>query len=96
MNPLDRLEPLIAPPPVVWWPPAPGWWLLAALLLGLCAALWHWRAALLEHWRRLHAAPPAETGLEPPRQAAREELARLPLDPRVGRLIVEGREGWAL
>ncbi|HCI2640386.1 DUF4381 domain-containing protein, partial [Pseudomonas aeruginosa] len=28
MNPLDRLEPLIAPPPVGWWPPAPGWWLL--------------------------------------------------------------------
>ncbi|HDY6178278.1 TPA: DUF4381 domain-containing protein, partial [Pseudomonas aeruginosa] len=25
MNPLDRLEPLIAPPPVGWWPPAPGW-----------------------------------------------------------------------
>ena len=32
MNPLDRLEPLIAPLPVGWWPPAPGWWLLAALL----------------------------------------------------------------
>ncbi|MCO2006091.1 DUF4381 domain-containing protein, partial [Pseudomonas aeruginosa] len=30
MNPLDRLEPLIAPLPVGWWPPAPGWWLLAA------------------------------------------------------------------
>ncbi|PXB92604.1 DUF4381 domain-containing protein, partial [Pseudomonas aeruginosa] len=24
MNPLDRLEPLIALLPVGWWPPAPG------------------------------------------------------------------------
>ena len=77
MNGLDLAAPLLPAEPG-WWPPAPGWWLLAALLLGLCAALWHWRVALLEHWRRLHAAPPAETGLEPQRQAALEELARLP------------------
>ncbi|MCS9618458.1 DUF4381 domain-containing protein, partial [Pseudomonas aeruginosa] len=40
MNPLDRLEPLIAPPPVGWWPPAHGWWLLAALLPLLGWGLW--------------------------------------------------------
>ena len=33
MNPLDQLEPLIAPAPISWWPPAPGWWLLALLAL---------------------------------------------------------------
>ena len=25
MNPLDALEPLIAPAAISWWPPAPGW-----------------------------------------------------------------------
>ncbi|MFG4038539.1 DUF4381 family protein, partial [Pseudomonas aeruginosa] len=46
MNPLDRLEPLIAPLPVGWWPPAPGWWLLAALLPLLGWGLWRLRRHL--------------------------------------------------
>ncbi|TWC42848.1 uncharacterized protein DUF4381 [Pseudomonas sp. SJZ079] len=46
MNPLDQLEPLIAPAAIGWWPPAPGWWLLTALLPLL---LW----GLLQLYKRL-------------------------------------------
>ncbi|WP_038821177.1 DUF4381 family protein, partial [Pseudomonas syringae] len=41
MNPLDQLQPLIAPDAVGFWPLAPGWW---ALLLLIPAAGWGlWR-----------------------------------------------------
>ncbi|CAD5109789.1 DUF4381 domain-containing protein [Zestomonas carbonaria] len=72
MNPLDQLEPLIAPPPVAWWPPAPGWWLLAVLLpLSLWGA-WYLRRYLP---RRRQSA--AEQSLDPQRLAALAELERL-------------------
>lgn len=74
MNPLDQLEPLLAPAPVGWWPPAPGWWLLA---LALPVLLW----GLLRLLRRLprHARSTAgEAPLDPQRQAALSELEQLP------------------
>ncbi|WP_425914435.1 DUF4381 domain-containing protein [Pseudomonas sp. GWSMS-1] len=74
MNPLDQLEPLIAPPAISWWPPAPGWWLLALLL-----PLLLWAAATL--LKRLpHTAKKAERDapLDPLRQAALIELEQLP------------------
>ena len=40
MNPLDQLEPLIAPPAISAWPPAPGWWLLPIVLAALLWGLW--------------------------------------------------------
>ena len=73
MNPLDQLEPLLAPAPVGWWPPAPGWWLLA---LALPVLLW----GLLRLFQRLprHARSAAgEAPLDPQRQAALSELERL-------------------
>ncbi|GLZ85533.1 hypothetical protein Pres01_15840 [Metapseudomonas resinovorans] len=73
MNPLDGLEPLIAPAPIPWWPPAPGWWCLPPLLALLGWLLWRW-------WqRKMHASvAEVEQPLDPLRQAALEELARLP------------------
>lgn len=81
MNPLEQLQPLMAPAPIGWWPPAPGWWLLALLLpLGLCLA-----------WRRYRNGSPRrprpnDGGLEPRRQSALDELARLrrPYDQPAG------------
>lgn len=73
MNPLDQLQPLIAPAPVPWWPPAPGWWLLALLLPLLLWGLWRQRRWLPLR-RRTKAA---EKPLDPLRLAALEELARL-------------------
>lgn len=73
MNPLDQLEPLIAPPPTPWWPPAPGWWLLAVLLPLLCWAAWHWR----HRWLPRRRPAKAELPLDPQRQAALDELAAL-------------------
>ncbi|WP_439858947.1 DUF4381 domain-containing protein [Pseudomonas sp. MBLB4136] len=73
MNPLDQLEPLIAPAPVGWWPPAPGWWLLALLLPLLFWGLVH----LLRRLRLRQQAATAEP-LDPLRQAALAELERLP------------------
>ncbi len=73
MNPLDGLEPLIAPAAIAWWPPAPGWWCLPPLLGLLAWASWYaWR----HRARRIEAEP--EQPLDPLRQAALEELARLP------------------
>ena len=63
MNPLDKLEPLIAPAPISWWPPAPGWWLLALLLP--------------VHLPRKAAEQSTEAPLDPLRQAALSELERL-------------------
>lgn len=73
MNPLEQLQPTIAPPAVPWWPPAPGWWLLAVLLPLLCWALWYLRRYL----PRRRQQQPAELPLDPLRQAALVELARL-------------------
>ena len=75
MSTLEQLQPLIAPPPIGLWPPAPGWWLLAVLLPALAWAAWHWR----HRWRRKVVLPvAAEQPLDPVRQGALEELARLP------------------
>lgn len=77
MTPLELAAPLLpAAPP--FWPPAPGWWLLAALLPGLLVALWQVRQRLREGWQQLRSTPPPTVSLEPQRQAALEELARLP------------------
>lgn len=73
MNPLDQLQPLIAPPPVAWWPPAPGWWLLAVLLPLLLAGLWWLRRYLPQKTAKATAQQP----LDPLRQAALQELAQL-------------------
>lgn len=75
MSTLEQLQPLIAPPPIGLWPPAPGWWLLAVLLPTLGWAAWHWR----HRWQRKAVLPvAAEQPLDPVRQGALEELARLP------------------
>lgn len=73
MNPLDQLEPLIAPPAISWWPPAPGWWLL--LLLVLAAVVWAIRA----YKRRVPKVKKTGTdaSLDPARAAALAELAHL-------------------
>ena len=42
MNPLDQLQPTIAPPPVSWWPLAPGWWALLVLLIAIIAGICVW------------------------------------------------------
>jgi hypothetical protein len=75
MSTLEQLQPLIAPPPIGLWPPAPGWWLLAFALPALGWAAWRWR----HRWRRTTKPPVAEEQpLDPVRQGALEELARLP------------------
>lgn len=74
MNPLDQLQPLIAPPPVSAWPPAPGWWLLAALLPVLVWALWRWRKRWLPQRGKKART---EVPLDPLRLAALHELAQL-------------------
>lgn len=74
MNPLEQLHPLIAPAHIGLWPPAPGWWVLLVLLPLLGWGLWrvrHWRPA-----RRQRV--PVEQPLDPVRQEALTELARLP------------------
>ncbi|WP_347506179.1 DUF4381 domain-containing protein [Pseudomonas anguilliseptica] len=73
MNPLDQLEPLIAPAPISWWPPAPGWWLLALLLPVLLWAAFK----LLKHLPRKAAGQSTEAPLDPLRQAALSELELL-------------------
>lgn len=75
MSTLEQLQPLIAPPPIGAWPPAPGWWLLAVLLPTLGWVAWHWRHRLR---RKPVTAPASEQPLDPVRQGALEELARLP------------------
>lgn len=77
MNPLDQLAPPILPPPPGFWPPAPGWWLLATLLLA-SLLLWRLRARPLAWWQRLSTPAPVAATLDPQRQAALDELNRLP------------------
>ncbi|SFQ09986.1 protein of unknown function [Geopseudomonas sagittaria] len=78
MNPLEQLAAPIAPPPPGFWPPAPGWWLLAAVLLAALVLLWLQRRRLRAWWQQREAAPPASDVLDPQRQAALDELQRLP------------------
>ena len=78
MNPLEQLAAPIAPPPPGFWPPAPGWWLLAAVLLAALVLFWLQRERLRTWWQQRHAAPPASDVLDPQRQAALDELQRLP------------------
>ncbi|MCY1531608.1 hypothetical protein D9M68_668390 [compost metagenome] len=73
MNPLDQLEPLIAPPTIGWWPPAPGWWLLAVLLPVLLWGL----LRLLKRLPRKASPGDREQALDPLRQAALSELEQL-------------------
>jgi len=77
MNPLDQLAAPLQPPLPALWPPAPGWWLLAGLLLAALALLWLQRRRLQDWWRNRGAVVPA-AALEPQRQAALDELKRLP------------------
>ena len=82
MNPLDQLEPLIAPAPISWWPPAPGWWLLALLLLVVI-----WAAVrLLKRLRKRVKQTQQNDTLDPLRQAALTELESLhkPYDQDAG------------
>ncbi|SDH39571.1 protein of unknown function [Pseudomonas flavescens] len=73
MNPLDQLQPLIAPAAVGWWPPAPGWWLLAMLLPVLSVVAWR----LFRRLPGTQRKPAAEQPLDPLREAALQELQRL-------------------
>ncbi|MEK1908016.1 MAG: DUF4381 domain-containing protein [Pseudomonas sp.] len=73
MNPLDQLQPTIAPPPVSWWPLAPGWWLLLILVPLLGWGLWYLRRYLPQRKQREQA----EQLLDPLRLAALAELARM-------------------
>lgn len=74
MNPLDQLEPLIAPPPIAWWPPAPGWWLLAALLPLMIWGL----LRLIKRLPKKSREVAGEHQLDPLRLAALAELEQLP------------------
>ncbi len=82
MNPLDQLQPLIAPPAIHWWPPAPGWWLLAIITPLLAWGLWR----LLRKLPKKRKQGRDELPLDPLRQAALAELAALskPYDQPAG------------
>lgn len=73
MSSLDQLEPLLTPAPISAWPPAPGWWFLAALLLSLVLLV---RLRPWQRWKRDDTTE-AEPPLEPQRQIALDELAKL-------------------
>jgi hypothetical protein len=73
MNPLEQLLPPISPPAVSWWPLAPGWWLLLILLPLLIWGGWWLRKRLQRQERK----PTRVQELDPLRQAALQELARL-------------------
>ncbi|MFJ4145691.1 DUF4381 domain-containing protein [Pseudomonas sp. NPDC089734] len=74
MNPLDQLQPLIAPAPVGIWPPAPGWWLLLLLIPAVLWGGWRLRTLLpVKTGKRRNEQP-----LDPVRLAALAELASLP------------------
>ncbi|AAZ37884.1 hypothetical protein AAY86_14370 [Pseudomonas amygdali pv. tabaci str. ATCC 11528] len=74
MNPLDQLEPLIAPEAVGFWPLAPGWWLLLLLIPAAGWGLWRLRVLLPVKARKVRSEQP----LDPVRLAALAELASLP------------------
>lgn len=73
MNLLEQLQPLIAPAPIHWWPPAPGWWLMAILVPGVIWIIWK----SVQRWQNKRRPAAAVAALDPIRQAALDEMARL-------------------
>ncbi|MDU8523158.1 DUF4381 domain-containing protein [Pseudomonas syringae pv. actinidifoliorum] len=74
MNPLDQLQPLIAPDAVGFWPLAPGWWALLLLIPAAGWGLWRLRRLLTVKAGKVRSEQP----LDPVRVAALAELASLP------------------
>ncbi|EKG31083.1 DUF4381 domain-containing protein [Pseudomonas avellanae] len=74
MNPLDQLQPLIAPDAVGLWPLAPGWWALLLLIPAAGWGLWRLRRLLPVKAGKVRSEQP----LDPVRVAALAELASLP------------------